>query len=91
MHCRAKHQQIHLKSVRTWTGKYPSTGLNRVRVTQAIYSDGRVSLIDDERPGMRVSKKSLFAVNRVRQMLEQASDKIVSWEPKSHRFQRHFH
>ena len=36
-----------------------------VRVAQAIYSDGRVSL-NDERPGWPVSKKSLFDVNQVR-------------------------
>ena len=52
-----------LKKIRVWTGKCPSTGLNCVRVAQRIYSDGRVSLIDDERPGRPVSKKSLFTVN----------------------------
>ena len=91
MHYRAKHQQIHSKSVRMWTGKCPSTRINRVRVAQAIYSDDIVSLNDDERLGMRVGKKSLFAVNRVRQMLEQAFDKIVSLESNSHRFQSGFH
>lgn len=34
------------------------------------YSDGRVSLNDDERPGRPVSRKSLFAVDQVSQMLE---------------------
>jgi len=70
MPCRLKHQHIRIKKIKRVYGE-SSVCRTLVFEWHKRYSGGRISLHDDERIGRPVTKKSLAAVDQVRDLMDQ--------------------